>query len=212
MSNIKKFIVFEGLDGSGTSTQAELLRAHLEKISEPARLTTEPSDGLIGNIIRHAMNKRIIFTEDKEIYDRQMAYLFAADRHDHLYSKNGIIEMKERFNVICTRYYFSSFAYNCDNASYFDFIKRLNADFPAPDLCIYLKISPEIAVQRIAKRDQLEIYEKLEKLKSVSDNYDQLFLAYKEKHIIIDAEKSIDTVHNEVCNFVLQNLTQSKAL
>ena len=206
MSIIKKFIVFEGLDGSGTSTQAELLRAYLEKIGEPVRLTSEPSEGLIGNIIRHAMNGRIIFTEDKDIYDRQMAYLFAADRHDHLYSKNGILEMQERFNVICVRYYFSSFAYNCDNAGYFNFIKRLNADFPAPDLCIYLKISPETSVRRIGKRDQLEIYEKLEKLKKVSDNYDQLFLAYGEKHIVIDAEKNIDVVHNEVCNFVLQDL------
>jgi dTMP kinase len=207
VSIIKKFIVFEGLDGSGISTQAELLRVYLEKIGEPVRLTSEPSDGLIGNIIRHAMNRRIIFTEDREIFDRQMAYLFAADRHDHLYSRNGILEMREIFNVICTRYYFSSYAYNCNSARHFNFISRLNADFPEPDLCIYLKVSPDTSVLRIAKRDQLEIYEKLEKLKKVSDNYDQLFLTYEGKHLIVDAEKRIDVVHNEVCSFVLQNLT-----
>ena len=82
----KQFIVIEGIDGSGKSTQAELLKNYLINKGEKAVISPEPSNGIIGNLIRQALKKRIFFTTDKNLFDEQMAYLFAADRHDHLYN------------------------------------------------------------------------------------------------------------------------------
>ncbi|MEN9567555.1 MAG: hypothetical protein RLZZ69_2751 [Cyanobacteriota bacterium] len=80
------FIVFEGIDSSGKTTQAELLKNSLIANQEQAVISPEPSNGIIGNLIRQALKQRIIFSKEPELFDRQMAYLFAADRHDHLYN------------------------------------------------------------------------------------------------------------------------------
>lgn len=103
-----KFIVFEGLDGSGTSTQSQLLQNALLEKGEKVHLTCEPSPGPIGNMIRQAMQGRILFSKQDDEFDQQMAYLFAADRYDHLNNPvDGVLKLvNEGFYVISTRYFF----------------------------------------------------------------------------------------------------------
>ena len=123
----KKFIVIEGIDASGKTTQAELLKTHLISLGGKAIISSEPSSGIIGNLIRQTLKKRIFFTSNQNLFDEQMAYLFAADRHDHLYNDlDGVYKLiKDDFDVISTRYYFSSLAYNCQTPEQFDFIAKL---------------------------------------------------------------------------------------
>src|SRR5438874_12719044 len=80
------FIVFEGLDGSGSTTQANLLYERLVEHGRKAWLTSEPSSGPIRQLIRLFFSGRVVLPSDPAIRDRQFAYLFAADRFDHLHN------------------------------------------------------------------------------------------------------------------------------
>ena len=196
----KLFLVLEGIDGSGTSTQSELLKKYFVSQGEPAVISPEPSSGIIGNLIRQALKKRILFTEDTDLFDEQMAYLFASDRHDHLYNDtDGVFKLiKDGFHVISTRYYFSSLAYNCHTPEQFDFVSKLNHKFPNPDLVIYLDLPVEISLARIQDRSLKEIYETKHKLSKVRENYQKIFSQYPDKYLILDATKSQDIIHNQI--------------
>lgn len=171
------FIAVEGLDGAGTTTQSALLERALAKAGHKTVLTLEPSHGPIGNIIKHQLRGRLNGCADPARNDRQLAYLFAADRHDHLYNAtDGIVPLTQRgFTVITTRYHFSSWAYNARTPEDFEVINRLNCDFPLPQVVVYLTVPLEVSLARLAKRDVREFYEKEEELLRVSRNYEKMF-------------------------------------
>ena len=193
-----KFIVFEGIDGSGTTTQAELLKEYLLSIGIHTVTTTEPSSGPIGNLIREGFKKRVLFVEDEKLFDEQMAYLFAADRHDHLYNEvDGIFPLNKRgVTTVSTRYFFSSLAYHVNSIDEYNFVKKLNEKFPLPDLTIYIDIPIDISLQRIALRAHQDTYENREKLTKVKENYKRVFEEYNENLLIIDGSKSIQEIHS----------------
>ena len=194
------FIVLEGIDGSGTSTQSELLKDYFISRGEKAVISPEPSSGIIGNLIRQALKKRILFTKDPDLFDEQMAYLFAADRHDHLYNDvDGVFKLiNDGFNVISTRYYFSSLSYNCQTPEQFNFVSKLNHKFPNPDLAIYLDISPEVSLSRIEDRSLKEIYETKNKLSKVRNNYQHIFANYPDNLLIIDGTEEIAEIRHKI--------------
>ncbi len=206
----KLFIVLEGIDGSGSSTQSELLLEYFISQGEKAVISPEPSSGIIGNLIRQALKKRIFFTEDVNLFDEQMAYLFAADRHDHLYNDvDGVFKLiKNGFHVISTRYYFSSLAYNCQTPEEFDFVSKLNHKFPNPDLAIYLDISPEVSLLRIKDRSLKEVYETKDKLSIVRKNYQNIFADYTDKLLMIDGTKDKRSISHQIIS-TIQNLKVS---
>ena len=199
----KQFIVIEGIDGSGKTTQAELLQKYFSERGEKATISPEPSSGIIGNLIRQALKKRVFFTKNKSLFDEQMAYLFAADRHDHLYNDiDGVYKLiNDGFQVISTRYYFSSLAYNCPTAEQFDFISKLNHKFPPPDITIYLDIPVEISLERTKNRSLKEIYETKEKLTLVKANYRQIFNNYHSPLLKIDGTQKANLIHQKIIAF-----------
>src|ERR1700710_1612537 len=160
------FIAFEGIDGSGKSTQVKLLTQKLEAAGLKVYTTCEPTDSPIGKIIRD------IFSHRLEADHRTIAGLFVADRLDHLLNKtNGILrKLEEGYTVITDRYYFSSYAYQ---SPYMDLnwvieANSLSAQLLRPDLNIYIDISPEISIERINKgRTSVELYETVGNLKNV---------------------------------------------
>jgi dTMP kinase len=197
----KLFIVLEGIDGSGTTTQATLLQHYFHVRGEKAVISPEPTDGAIGRLIREAMQREIIPLKDPHKFDEQMAYLFAADRYYHLYNDcDGVYQLtcEQETNVISTRYYFSSLAYNCNTAEEFAFVQQLNARFPDPDLVIYLDIDPEISLGRIQGRSIHEVYEKQEKLGKVRKNFQSLFQNYRGNFLSIDATREIATIQEMI--------------
>ncbi|MGB3695580.1 MAG: dTMP kinase [Spirulinaceae cyanobacterium] len=202
------FIVFEGIDGSGSSTQAELLKNYFLSQEQKAVLSPEPSEGIIGKIIRETLKKRILFTDDSQKFNEQIAYLCAADRHDHLYNQfDGVFKLiNQGFQVITTRYYFSSLAYNGDTTEDFAFIKQLNNKFPDPDLVIYLDIPIEVSLERLKERSLKDIYENKEKLTKVKANYQRIFNQYSKAILQIDGTKEQKQINQQIVNFIKTNI------
>ena len=191
------FIVFEGIDGSGKTIQAEKLANHFSQKKEAAALTSEPSNGAIGKLIREYLSKGIPIASPREA-DEQMAYLFVADRHDHLHNKTtGVYTLKDDYgcHVICSRYYFSSLAYNGNTLEQRAFIRSLNAKFPAPDLVIYIDIPITVAIQRIRDRGESEIFENKVKLTQARGNYNGIFDNYEFPKIIVNGDDTPEAVH-----------------
>ena len=125
------FIVLEGIDKSGKTTQAEFLKDYLIEHGNLAIVSSEPTNSSIGKLIRKGMQNQFFSIKDKTKFDEQMAYLFAADRHHHLYNNiDGVFKLiqQDNYTVISTRYYFSSLAYN--STTEFDFVYQLNQKFP----------------------------------------------------------------------------------
>ena len=203
------FIVFEGIDGSGTTTQSNLLHQHFLKEKKICYTTCEPSDGPVGNLIRQAFKGRVNlskgdnpFFQNGDLFDEQMAYLFAADRHDHLFNQvDGVIPLKEQGSiVISTRYYFSSLAYHCNSKTDFDMVHSLNSRFPAPDLVVYFDNKVSESIKRMSNRAFKDEYENTKKLKLVKSNYDAIFNDYQGELLIVDASLPMLEIHQLIKN------------
>ncbi len=204
------FIVLEGIDGSGTSTQAELLQDYFVTQKSKAIISPEPTASPIGKLIREAMQNPIICIQDSQKFEEQMAYLFAADRHYHLYNDiDGVFKLiKEQTHVITTRYLFSSLAYNCHTLEQLEFVSSLNSKFPNPDLVVYLDIPVEISMERLRDRTFLEIYENEKKLTQVRQNYQDIFNGYQDLCLQIDGTDSKQSIHQEIIQFLKNHFPQ----
>lgn len=200
---MNSFIVLEGIDGSGTSTQAEMLKNYFFSQHQKAVISPEPSNGKIGKLLREFLVNQDLFDSQAK-FDEQMAYLFAADRFYHLYNNlDGVYKLiKQQTHVISTRYYFSSLAYNTKTQENFDFVWSLNHKFPQPDFLIYLDISVDLALARISDRPFKEIYETKTKLEQVKNNFDHIFSNYKGKILKLDGTKSKENIHQEIIKFI----------
>ncbi|MDJ0844929.1 dTMP kinase [Crocosphaera sp.] len=199
------FIVLEGIDKAGKTTQAEKLIGYLIKQGDAAIISSEPTEGVIGQLIRKAMQNQVFMIKDQEKFDEQMAYLFAADRHYHLYNdQDGVYKLikQDRYHVIATRYYFSSLAYNANNQEEFNFVYGLNQRFPNPDLLIYLDIPLDVALSRLENALYKEVYETREKLQKVIDNYQQIFQSYQGQLLTIEGQNSIEQIHQEIVAYL----------
>ena len=201
--NKKLFIAFEGIDGSGKSTQVKLLTEKLQKEGHKVFFTFEPTDSSIGSIIRN------VFTHKQEADNRTIAGLFVADRLDHLLNKsNGILKMlNEGYTVICDRYYFSSYAYQGVHVP-IDWVieaNSLSAELLRPDINIFIDISPELGIERINRgRDSVELYETLDNLRKVKDKYFEAFEKQKslECIFITDGNRSPEIISQDIWNEV----------
>src|ERR1017187_6127173 len=185
------FIAFEGIDGSGKSTQVKHLCYNLQNAGHKVYLTCEPTDSPIGKLIRDIFNHRM------EGDHRTIAGLFVADRLDHLLNKsNGILKkLEEGYTVISDRYYFSSYAYQGTHMPMEWVIEAnsMSADLLRPDLNIYIDIAPEDGMARLNKdRSSIELYETLENLKNVRAKYSEAFelLKLKEKIFSLDGNRA----------------------
>ena len=170
MSAKGKFIVFEGIDGAGKTTQVELLAQNLASLGREVSLSAEPTTLPSGKAIRRALKGE----EPKS--ECEMAAMFVLDRIAHnISSEIGIRALTERgIDVISDRYYYSSLAYQ-GTATDYDWVKSMNINSPEirrPDLCIYLDLLPEQSIERISRgRESVEIYENLETLTAVRENF-----------------------------------------
>jgi len=202
MKILRNFVVFEGCDGSGTTTQLTILedffhqhRSHLP----PFHKTFEPTNGSIGKIIRSFLQKEI------SLLPETAAMLFAADRNEHIYGSGGVAERCGRGElVVSDRYLPSSLVYQgllCGE----ELPSRLNEDFPRPELLIFFDIAPETAQQRMIGRDTKEIYEYLDFQIQVRDRYKNLLpqlAAQGVKVEVIDASPPPEDVAREVWHFI----------
>jgi dTMP kinase len=196
---LKNFIVLEGIDGSGTSTQMRFIEAALEERGLAHMITAEPTGRPEGQLIRKILRGEL------DADPGTVAYLFASDRHQHLYGRGGIVEALESGKiVVCDRYALSSLAYQGSTCGR-ELPEYLNARFPAPGLTIFFKIDPELSLQRLSSRSKLEIYEISHMQKLVNAAYEGIIA---EKRAlgwnieIVNAENPIDQVRRQVFSII----------
>ncbi len=196
-----KFIVFEGIDGAGKTTQIKLLRDALAVRGLECHITAEPTDMPSGKLIREALSGRM------KVTTAEMARMFAEDRALHNKDReHGIDAMLEKeISVISDRYYYSSLAYQGSELG-FDAVAALNLDDPdirTPDMCVFLDLSPEKSLERIGKRADTprEIYENydyLEKTRRMFFDVFEKLRARGERIEIIDASGSAEEIAVEI--------------
>lgn len=193
-----KFIVFEGIDGAGKTTQVELLAKRLEAAGKKAHLTAEPTALPSGKELR-----RVLGGEIKKSAC-ETAVLFALDRIAHnIDEKEGIGALLDAgYDVICDRYYYSSLAYQ-GSATDYEWVKSLNLRCPEirkPDLCIFLDLTPEQSLERITRgRDKLEIFENVETLTKVRERFFSTIVDLCDENIaVIDAYRTPEEIAEDI--------------
>ncbi|MDR0425258.1 MAG: dTMP kinase [Clostridiales Family XIII bacterium] len=198
-----RFIVFEGIDGSGKSTQARLLHQRLVGMGLASHCTSEPTGGPIGALIRDCLAGRIHLDE------RAIASLFAADRLDHLLNEADGIAAKVSAGaaVISDRYYFSSYAYHGAFMPMGWVIEAnaLSREILRPDVNIFIDAPPEACVARISgSRGNIEKYEKIDVLTKVREQY---FIAFErmkgsENVVVIDGAGPVQETERRIWDCV----------
>lgn len=166
---LDNFLVIEGLDGAGTTTQAGLLARRCETEHISCWLTSEPTTGNVGRLIRSYLRG------DEPAHPDTMALLFAADRSEHVNAPEiGIRARSEKGQLVITdRYLFSSLAYQTVACSR-EFVEALNSRFPLPRLLIYIDVPVDECVRRLADRSHREIYELVDFQEQVRGRYEEL--------------------------------------
>ena len=201
--NRGRFIVFEGLDGAGKTTQIELLANRLRGTGRRVYCTAEPTESVSGGLLRDALGGISKRTAG------EMAALFVLDRIFHNVNPvNGIQKMlADGFDVICDRYYYSSMAYQGSETDP-EWVRHMNLDCPEilrPDVCVFLDLTPEQSMARINRgRATQEIYENEEKLTAVRNQFYRVFEELRERDNIriVNAYRSIEEIHEEIAGLL----------
>jgi len=193
-------IALEGIDGSGKSTLARNLAAALEQSGLPTILTKEPGDSKLGALVRTIVQK-----QDVPVCSKAEFLLFAADRAQHF---EELIEpmLKQKKIIISDRMADSSIVYQgFGRGLSIEMIKAVNAwvmNGRNPDLVIYLRISPETAMQRLRTRSELTAFEMQAFQTKILAGFDELYKTRKNV-IILDGTESPETLTQQALNAVL---------
>jgi dTMP kinase len=200
-----RFVVLEGIDGAGTTTQTSRLVERLRTESRtPVKITREPSDGPIGSLVRQVLTGRIVLPDHSAPNWTTMALLFAADRMDHVESEIEPFLLLGGI-VVSDRYVASSLAYQSVSSGRggekaVEWIREINRHALRPDLTIVLDLPPEIAASRREVRGEAaQLYEQNEVQRALAVFYRDLARHMPEDCVrIIDGRGSVEDVHRRV--------------
>ena len=195
------FLVFEGTDGAGTTTQTKILRHSLIKKGFKVLLTSEPSTEFIGTNIRQILNGRIVSKNSQSIDSRTIALLFAADRLDHL---QNVVNpaLKKGYIVISDRYKLSSLVYQGKFTNDEPWVENINKHAKEPDMTFFIDIDGEKAFERISRnRPSLDIFEKKEYVIDIANRYRDILKSYNHKSIfMVDGTLNVDKISRLIKN------------
>lgn len=217
-----KFIVVEGPDGSGTTTQAEKLAEELD-----AYYTAEPTSGKAGEKVQQMITSENYSAE-------AIALMFAADRMAHL-EDDIIPRLEDGETVVCDRYYHSSLVYQPALGADYDWVQELNESALRPDLTFVLDISSKKALDRVNRRenevtedtvpgydesqaslgyfvkenDDDNIFENLSFQEKVVMGYSKLPERLEEKVVLVDSEQEVADVFEDILGLVRSELDVS---
>ncbi len=183
-------IAFEGIDGTGKSTQIEMLASFLRQRGLATITTREPTDSSYGRRIRELYVDRSSCTQEEELE------LFIADRRQHV--KELIEPQLAAGTIVLTdRYYFSTAAYQGAAGLDMEDIFARNDFAPVPDLVILLTMAPEVSIERIqeGRGEELNDFEQLDQLREVANR----FASFSDPCIRrIDATEERDQVQEKI--------------
>lgn len=206
-----KFIVFEGIDGSGKSTQASILAHRINSLAASSghrcTLEEEPdSREILGGLIRSALHGGYKVPKDV------LAYLYAANRIEHITRIKPIVESGD--HIVCDRFFFSNMAYNQSEHLDMQRLYELNKPYVSefkPDAVVFVKISPEEAAKRRAgSRWDEELFDKLEKQREIAKNYEEVFDFLKNEYRIVEVDGSLGI--DELSELIWRKLSEELEL
>ncbi|MGA2911563.1 MAG: dTMP kinase [Candidatus Levyibacteriota bacterium] len=203
-----KFIVLEGIEASGKTTQVKRLGEILSR-TQTTFTTKNPTDNEIGTYIRN----EILTGNKKHIPPVSYQYLFAADR---VIQQVDLIErLKRGETVISDRYFWSSVAYGIADREGTDYtnweevsvtalsLLSMYHQFILPDLSIYLDVSLEESLQRISgSAKHTEIYDNHQMNIKIKKGYDWLFKTFSNEIIVLNGEKPLDEITAEIVELI----------
>ena len=190
------FIVFEGIDGGGKSTQIKMLAEYFKDKGYQVEFHMEPTEGMVGSLLWTYMKSK-----DRSFNPETEALLFAADRIEH--GKTIKQALEEGKVVISDRYLHSSLAYQGAAGVDPDWMQSLNKHALKPSLVILLDIDPERSLERVSDRAKT-VFEETEYLKKVRAEY----LRYAEagELMVVDSSQPIDDVHAMILGLITEIL------
>ncbi len=208
-------IAFEGIDGSSKTTQIRLLHEYLDKESIDNVVTSEPTEGATGKLIRRILKK------GKPFDVTAMQLLFTADRAYHVNYFIKEWDSAGKF-VLCDRYIFSTLAYGSASGLNRQWLYKINEQFPLPDMTIVLDISPRLAMKRIhsrmeeyiknpqligsdTRKSKVSLYEKLGFLSKIRLIYKDMASEYR-NYFIVDSSASQGEVHDRIVSIIESNI------
>jgi dTMP kinase len=206
------FIVLEGIDGSGTTTQAKKLHNYLCGKGLDATATNEPTDEPVGKLIRDSLSGRITSPRTSqriEFSEPALCLLFAADRVEH--SRLIDDERRQGVHVVCDRYVLSSIAYqSLDPSITPQRVIDVNRGCSVPDVTFFLQVPVSECLARLKNRkDAPTVYETKGMLKRIDRNYRTMRKLYERTYgpiIVIDGSVSPDDVHAEIVERLARHL------
>ncbi len=200
-----RFIVLEGLDGAGTTTQARLLGDRLRAAGRPVHVTAEPSGGPVGALLRQVLQKRVTGGRGGGFDPHALALLFAADRLDHVAAEVAP-RLAEGDDVVSDRYTLSSLAYQALTTGDLAWVEAINGRAAAPDLTIFLRVRPGMALgRRQAAATEPELYEVAAFQRRVARSYEKaiaLLQGRGQRVEVLDGEQPVEAVAGQVAALV----------
>ena len=195
-----KFIVIEGLDGSGKSAQVDLVIDYLKKQGKDVVVTKEPTmDSESGRKVKQALRKEII------VDPLELQGLYVQDRKEHLENK-VVPALKEGKFIVSSRYAFSTFAYGYSDGLDVDLLIKMNDNFLLPDLTVIADVSPDSCVKRIESRgEEKELFEQKEKLTKVNDIYKKIPQMF-ENVVMVNGENPVQDVFEEIKKIINEKI------
>jgi dTMP kinase len=194
------FIVLEGIDGSGTTTQLGRLEQHLQRRGRKVHTTREPTQGPIGRLLRELLLGGHRRPDGSAVDGLTMALLFAADRRDHL-GREIEPALGAGADVVSDRYLLSSLAYQAQEAAR-DWVAGLARELRTPDLTLLLDVPVATAAARRRAAGRIEErYDADEVQARVAARYRELCAA-DPRALILDASGSIDEVSRDIARAV----------
>jgi len=163
-----KFVVFEGLDKSGKSTQFDMFCDHLTALRIPYNKIHSPSDLPVGKMLREVLEGRA------EVSPELIRLMFVVDK---MMAWEGFIKsaIDDGEWVISHRWVLSTLAYGQVDGFYLGWLMQINQYVRVPDLTIYIDTPPEICIERLEKeKGEPHLYEKLNQLQGAYERYDWL--------------------------------------
>ncbi len=202
------FIVIEGIDGAGTTTQAARIVEALQARNIKVHGTREPSDGAVGRFLRDILTGRVASQGRKTaLRGKKLALLFAADRLDHLEGE-VLPHLEDGVCVVSDRYDHSSVAYQSVSErepAGIPWLRELNRFADRPDLTLVLDVSPEVArARRLARSADKELFDDDDLQVRLGQFYARIEQHFPGERIVhIDADRDVEAVFSDILAHVL---------
>jgi len=192
-----RFVVLEGLDGAGTTTQARLLGEELRSAGRRVLVTAEPSRGPVGALVREVLGRRLRGPGGTAFDPAALALLFAADRLAHL-AAEVVPSLERGVDVVSDRFTLSSLAYQGLTTGEVGWVEAVNARATAPDLVVFLRVRAAVAFRRRrAASAEREIFEEAAFQRRVARSYDRAIVRLRragQRIVEVDGEAPVAAV------------------